>query len=125
MVNIGPTSQLLAIIREQIGESRIAQGAKHGNTKSGNTSKPDKAQRLFELTAKRIKTISKEDPKRNKKAFKFFLESMMLADFGEELINDPAFYQLIEQVQLKMEQDPQLSAQIEEAGQHLLTMHGE
>ena len=50
---------------------------------------------------------------------------MMLADFGEEMINDPAFYQLIEQVQLKMEQDPQLSAQIEEAGQHLLTMHGE
>jgi len=125
MVNIGPTSQLLAIIREQIGESRIAQGAKSRNTKSGNASKPDKAQRLFELTAKRIKTISKEDPKRNKKAFKFFLESMMLADFGEEMINDPAFYQLIEQVQLKMEQDPQLSAQIEEAGQHLLTMHGE
>lgn len=125
MINIGPTSQLLAIIREQIGESRIAQNTKYGNTRSGNVSKPDKAQRLYELTAKRIKTISKEDPKRNKKAFKFFLESMMLADFGEELINDPAFYQLIEQVQLKMEQDPQLSAQIEEAGQHLLTMHGE
>lgn len=124
MTSIGPTSQLISIIREQITR---AQGTTltPSPTAEKNKAKPEKksVQSLFEMTAKRIRTIDASDPNGKRKAFKFFLESALLAEFGDDMINDPAFYQLVGQVQKTMESDVNLASQMDEAGKLLLQLH--
>ena len=122
MTSIGPTTQLISIIRDQLIKSST--GFSTPSNKIKNTGPKEKSsQSLFNMTAKRIRTIDRDDPSRNRKAFKYFLESVLLGELGEEMINDPAFYQLVDQVQKTMESDARLSAQIDEAGTILLNLH--
>jgi hypothetical protein len=123
MTSVGPTSQLISIIREQLNSAQSLRFSKRTHTTNNMPRSTQSAQGLFEMTAKRIRTIDRDDPFRKRKAFKFFLESVLLGELGEEMINDPAFYQLVEQVQRTMESDDVLSAQIEEAGEVLLQLH--
>jgi len=48
------------------------------------------------------------------------LESVLLAELGEELINDPAFYAMVDQVQRTMEASPQIEAAMVTAVARLL-----
>lgn len=45
-----------------------------------------------------IKLIDKNDKNRNKKSINIFVENILLWQFGEELINDSAFSQLVDEV---------------------------
>jgi hypothetical protein len=67
-----------------------------------------------------VLVIDPDDPQRERKAFRIFLESVLLAELGDELINDPAFYQMVEDVQLQMEGDPELASAISQAAKLLL-----
>ncbi|MCH8618703.1 hypothetical protein [Undibacterium sp. TS12] len=68
----------------------------------------------------RVKKIKPDDPKKGKKAFRIFLESVLLSELGENLINDPAFYQMVSDIQDTMEADPQILAVIDKAVADLL-----
>lgn len=46
---------------------------------------------------------------------------MLLAELGESLINDAAFYQMVDHVQQQMESDPQIAKAIQEASTILLS----
>ena len=72
------------------------------------------------VLCKRVRSISPDDPKREYKAFRMFLESTMLAEFGEDVINDPAFYQLVESVHDQMSADPALEDSMREAARALI-----
>lgn len=69
---------------------------------------------------KRVQMISSEDPERERKAFRAFLESMLLAELGDSLNNDAGFYQMVDQIHEQMESDPDLAAAIQEAARLLL-----
>ncbi len=73
------------------------------------------------LIWQRIKNIARDDPKRGRKAFHIFLEAILLSHFGEQLINDPKFYQMIDDIQNSMEADPELRKMIDSAVEHLLS----
>ena len=75
---------------------------------------------LESLVQKKIRRIDKNAPDRGKKAFRIFLETILLAHFGEHLINDPAFFQMVDDIQSTMESDPEIRATIETAVRHLL-----
>ena len=122
MTSVGPTTQLISIIRDQLIKSSTGFSTPSNKVKKTET-KEKSSQSLFNMTAKRIRTIDRDDPSRNRKAFKYFLESVLLGELGEEMINDPAFYQLVDQVQKTMESDSRISAQIDEAGKMLLHLH--
>lgn len=49
-----------------------------------------------------------------------FLESVLLAELGESLINDDGFYQLVEQVQQQMAADSGLAEIMDQAADLLL-----
>lgn len=72
------------------------------------------------LISQRVRALDPDDPKRNSKAFRIFLESVLLSEFGMELINDPAFYSLVDQVQQQMAQDPRIAEAIGRAVASLL-----
>lgn len=121
MTSIDSTSALVAIIRQQVAGARTSvQSGK--NTPAGATSASARkgARSLSELVAQRIGAIGADDPQRNRKAFRAFLESVLLGELGMNLINDPAFYHIVDTVQTTMEGDPDLASRIDEAGQLLL-----
>lgn len=53
-----------------------------------------------------------------------FLESVLLSELGDGLINDPGFYQMVDHVQNQMEADPHLAHAIQEAAAVLLSERG-
>lgn len=68
-----------------------------------------------EVLARKIGSIDRDDPQRRRKIFRLFLESALLAEFGTSIINDPAFHQIVDDVQSVMDRDPQVHASIEVA----------
>jgi hypothetical protein len=79
--------------------------------------------RLSRLVAERVAAISRADPDRSRKCFRVFLEVVLLAEFGERLINDPGFYDLVDRVEKQMAADPELKLAMHSAGTSLLQTH--
>ena len=76
--------------------------------------------RLDVTVARRVRAIDPQDPDRRRKAMRVFLESVLLAELGESLINDDGFYQLVEQVQQQMAADSGLAEIMDQAADLLL-----
>lgn len=54
--------------------------------------------------------------------FRAFLEATLLAELGENLINDPRFRDMVDAVQEQMESDPKISVAIAQAVRLLVTL---
>jgi outer membrane protein OmpA-like peptidoglycan-associated protein len=119
----GSVTQLVANIRGQL----VAAGLKPplppaGNAKPISTTDTNtyNAQNLNALIRQRIEQIDKDAPNRGKKAFRVFLEAVLLTQLGEQQINDPKFYQLLDDVQAAIENNPQTRVLVDQATAHLL-----
>jgi hypothetical protein len=113
----GPVQQIVAAIRAEMS----------GRVQAGSTRKPAQTKpargtpsRAGSLIAERVRALDPADPERGRKAFRIFLESVLLAELGEELINDHAFYELVDRVQRTMEASPQIAAAMSKAVARLL-----
>lgn len=121
MSGIDSVQQIVATIRAAMavrispGERRDRAAQMRQANKATIGSVEQKQQRMGSLISQRVKALDPDDPKRGKKAFRIFLESVLLTELGEALINDPAFYQMVDEVQQAMEQDPQISEAIGKA----------
>ena len=80
----------------------------------------DPAQDLATVVAQRIRSIERADPQRERKALRVFLETMLLAELGQQLAADPSFTQMVDHVQAQMESDPDLAEAARDAAQVLL-----
>lgn len=120
--------QIVAVIRQQIAApinkqaGQAASAATGTPRKAGSRSntRSGKGSVLSGLIAKRVGALDKADPDRGRKAFRIFLESILLAEFGDALINDPAFYQMVDDVQIQMEKNPDVAALMRQATTQLL-----
>ena len=114
----GPVQQIVAAIRAGMA-GRVQAGSmrRRAQTKSAAGRTPSRAGSLI---AERVRALDPADPERGRKAFRIFLESVLLAELGEELINDHAFYELVDQVQRTMEASPQIAAAMSKAVARLL-----
>mgnify|MGYP006894034216 FL=1 len=112
----------------QLIQQRTAAGGR-----AGNTGKADKATRAngaaktaeppaFTELVTRVGALNPDDPGRERKAFRYFLEAALLSDLGTNLINDPKFHQLVDIVQQRMEAQPDLLAASRRAARLLLAM---
>lgn len=70
--------------------------------------------------ARRVAGIAPDDPLRRRKALRVFLESLLLDEWGSQLINDPGFHQLVSKVQDELEANPSMQPLIEEVVDRLL-----
>ncbi|RIX79082.1 hypothetical protein [Acidovorax cavernicola] len=133
---IDPTTQLATMIRAQFRaqfqtqakalgtveretpqESRSARQA-HGEP---DTQGPDSTDaQIKQMVALRVRALSPDDPQRQRKAFRLFLESILMQTFGRERIDGLAFDQMVDAVMQKMEADVELHAAMREAGGLLL-----
>lgn len=77
-------------------------------------------QGLETLIRKRVNALQADDPQRGRKAMRIFLESVLLGEFGEALINDAGFHQMVDEIQGQMEGDARIAAAMQEAAAQLL-----
>lgn len=71
-------------------------------------------QDLADVLTQRIQQIANDDPLFKRKVFKIFLESVISAEFGGTLHNDPRFGAMIDSVQMQMQADPPLDAMMDQ-----------
>ena len=120
--SISTVGQLVAVIRGQLSSrSDVGSNKRSGNSKTANKANAYSSANLETLIGQRIKSIERDDPNRGRKAFRVFLESIFLSHFGEQMINDPKFYQLVDDVHMSMETDDATRDLIDAAILHLLS----
>lgn len=128
-MKIESTSQLANIIRTQIDSMRKAIKTPHASslsskketTKTKKISSTKEKKDLGNLIVQRVAGIPVEDPQRRRKAFRVFLESVLLDELGDGLIADPRFFRMVEDIQNQMQADQELAPVIEQAIDLLLT----
>lgn len=119
--SIGSVSQLVNVIRFELTGRATAPSGKGGSgAHAGRVAGRYAEQNVAGLIEVRIKQIAQDDPQRGRKAFRVFLEVVLLSKFGEQMVADPKFYQMLDDVQNAMEADPACSKLIGEAIAHLL-----
>jgi hypothetical protein len=120
--SLDPTNQLAALIRVQVAALRRQQRGKKAPaserpSSSGTASEPPD---LAALVAQRVRSIGADDPQRERKALRVFLETVLLSELGSDLVNDPGFATMVDHVQEQMSSDPDLAAAARLAAQTLL-----
>lgn len=126
MAEINSVSQIVALMRTQMAKkprpASISTNVlkNQSEKKIGKKKAADAPGKIEKLIALRVKTIHPDDPKKGKKAFRIFLESVLLSELGDNLVNDPAFYQMVGDIQNAMESDPQICEVIDRAVADLL-----
>ncbi len=125
MSSVDKVDQIVAVIRQQL--ARVDREETRAPARAATAPAPRAAgvpaarQDVLAVLGRRIRAIDRDDPQRGRKAFRLFLESVLLAELGDSLLNDPQFYRVVDDVQRQMESDPQLAASIDEAIGRLLS----
>lgn len=130
---IDPSTQLAAMIRAQFSAQFQAQAKNRANgtpdaarkepapPRAGNARNAGKDdEQIQEMVALRVRALSPDDPQRQRKAFRIFLESVLMQAFGRDRLDGPGFDQMVNAVLQRMESDPDLGAALREAGDLLL-----
>jgi hypothetical protein len=104
--NVG---HLVEVLRKQLAESQKNTGASLKSNQTAGAGPAAGRPSVEELQKKireRLSRIDVNDPKSRQKSVHVFLESVLLWEFGERLMDDPKFYALLDDVQFSMEADP-------------------
>jgi hypothetical protein len=116
--------QIMQVIGRQLSEraSRLEAGSK-----SLPTSLPARAARRPTVTAlkstvqKRLRNIDPDDPRRADKARRIFLESVLAWQFGNELLLERGFEEIVSGVQEALRAHPQADARLSQLLAELTT----
>lgn len=112
-IPVSSVGQLVAVIRKQLSAARPDAGKKQQLALERRGA--HRSETFDAMVARRVKSIDADDPQKGRKAFRVFLESALLSHLGEQLINDPQFYQMIDSIQASMEADPEVSKMVNAA----------
>lgn len=110
MQPVDNVAQVMQVLRRQMAENlqRMRSSGKLAATPAAATSAAHAAAPLRQTVSRRIKAIDADDPRYREKVTALFVESVLLAEFGEGLVNDPEFRDLAQQVQSAMLTDAEL-----------------
>jgi hypothetical protein len=125
MTEITSVSQLVTVIRNQLSAHAPAGKAQTGAARKQETGKthganPYAEENLGALIELRVRQIGRDDPLRGRKAFRVFLEAVLVSHFGASLVNDAAFHQLVDDIQQAMEGNADCARLIDSAIAQLL-----
>ena len=114
MQPIDSVAQVMQVLRRQMAENlqRMRGSSKVTAMPVAGGSAVSAAAPLRQTVARRIKAIDADDPRYHDKVTALFVESVLLAEFGEGLVNDPEFRDLAQQVQSAMLADAELQSSL-------------
>ena len=107
------SSPVMDVLRRQMSEN-LERLRKKGGTAASARALPQLASRpiaptLRQTLARRIKSLDATDPQFQRKATALFVESILTAEFGERMINDPDFRLVIREVAGVMSAQPAIA----------------
>ncbi|MBV8464748.1 MAG: hypothetical protein JO218_02275 [Burkholderiales bacterium] len=128
---ISPLSiqQIVAVIRQQMtppvtlagtAAAYAGQASRKPRSKTTAARQPARQEALQGLILRRVGALKQDDPDRGRKAFRVFLECVLVNELGDGLVNDPGFYQMVDDIQRDMENDARIAAAMREAIAQLL-----
>lgn len=124
MSQIDPTGALASLLRSQVRGLNRAPGQKAAKKAGANIGGPSQHAApepdLAALLASRVKALDPDDPNRRSKALRLFIEHTLLAEFGSNLLGDPGFFRMVDQVVAQMASAADLSLHIDQAVELLL-----
>lgn len=120
MTSIDPTGRLLAYLRQQTQEWRRQQPSGANKPDNARQNRKSDKQDAMSIASRQVAAIDKDDPQSRRKAFRIYLASLLMQEFGAGVANDPGFSNLVDRVQDTMEGDLQLKQSMEQAGDLLL-----
>ena len=127
MSNVGGVSVLAALIVQEIRARQRTSEASSAVRRNavGRGVAQRRAPAASQLTvqhriAARLGTIEAADPDRISKGLRIFLEAVLLEEFGSDLVEDPAFHDLLAAVHASMLSSEQLAEPIRAAMSDLL-----
>jgi hypothetical protein len=120
VASLDPTSQLAALMRGQVAALRQRQIQPPQRKKPSPPRDIGTTADMATVVALKIRSIREDDPQRNAKAFRFFLETVLLSELGQDLVGDPGFEVLLNEVETQMRADPALKTACRQAAEFLL-----
>jgi hypothetical protein len=122
MSTIDSSSPLLAQLRaEALAWSRRAEARDGGGAvKDRPRAAADRAPDWLARVAQALAAIDRDDPQRQRRAFRAYLQAVLARECRIDRVEDPAFEALVDRVQDTMEADPRLRKAIVAAGDLLL-----
>ena len=118
---IGTINDLVSVIQSRLGAQVQAPAAQRRAAARVTGGRRYTDRNLATLIETRVQQIGRDDQQRGRKAFRVFLEVVLLTHLGEGLMNDPRFYQLLDDVQHALESDPSSAALVKDAVEQLLS----
>jgi hypothetical protein len=114
-----PISRLnpaLEVLRQRLAEhaQRLDSAGKGGAPRTAappSAREPGRAESLRHRVAERLKAIDAQDPQRDRKRRRAFIETVLSLEFGEALQNDPKTLELIERIEQAIDGRPELERQ--------------
>lgn len=105
---INPLGRLAEILRKRVSNEPAIKGkaTKQQVTKSSVSTLRAAPGELQKRISQSIAAIDINDPMRGNKATRIFVEQVLTWQFGDNMLNDPGFARLVEDVQQTLEQDP-------------------
>jgi hypothetical protein len=122
--SIASVTQLVAVIQTQLARRADAPVRRTAREPARRTGSRYTQEKLGALIEKRVGEIGRDDPQAGAKAFRVFVEAVLLSQLGEALINDPRFYQMVDQVQHLLETDETTRTLAAKATAELLNQAG-
>lgn len=120
---VDPASRLAALLRSQVATLRrrdVARPAASGSAAPKARGAAQDGADFASIVAQRLKSIDANDPARERKAVRIYLEAVILAELGPGLANDPGFSLMIDDIHAQMAADPEMTRALAEAAQLLL-----
>jgi hypothetical protein len=117
MNTISRRHTVLDVFRRQVakGIGRLSNSVEPGDGLSarGDGKPPAPAEKVESIVRRRISALDRSSPESNALATRVFVESVLLGEFGEVLLADPGFAQMVGEVSASMREDPQLREQLD------------
>lgn len=111
---VGRLDQVLRLISRQMAEraSRLDAGTAPSQASATPPSRRVALGALKERVRGRLRSIDPGDPRRQQKARRVFLESVLSWQFGDELLLDRGFEEMIAGVQEALQEHPRLEQRL-------------
>ena len=126
MTRIESVTRLAALVRRRMDRADTSSAPRRPPTAASqagtgpHAGATGHASEAAALVARRVRALDPADRDRPRRAFRAFLTSVLLAELGAQLADDPGFGDLVERVQRDMESDAGLAASIDTATRALL-----
>lgn len=116
---VGPLNRTLEALRRQIAEharqldagSRTAQSSGTSQTTRTPASGRPNVDELKQRIADRVRSIDPQSPNGVRRRTRVFLESALAWEFGDDVLRDPSFQELVDELEASLSDHPELARQ--------------